>query len=136
MSPDVTVHLAPTSAAKVTPLELLEDFADAQPNWLFLEHETRHYAVEKGVAACVVRYASANGLRDADLVFAAEHLQEHTTTRLTLVAAAADHEELDPVEQQRIVDRFLDAFHGYLQRREGHVQLRVVRQGDVVTALS
>ena len=48
---ETVVHLevTPDADAKLTPLELLEDFADASRDWQYLEHESEHYADRKSV---------------------------------------------------------------------------------------
>jgi hypothetical protein len=131
---ETVVHLALASDpdARVTPLELLEDFADASPAWHYLEAESQHYAAEKGAPACVLRYRHDGDAFYLDFAFAATP-DAPDAIELVLIdpphGVGAPHGigALDLGLRHRVMDRFLDALRAYLAGRPGHATLHVAR---------
>jgi hypothetical protein len=124
------IALTPDPAAKATPLELLEDFADATPGWHYLEEESAHYSAEKGVDACVLRRQRGGQPRYADLVFSATDPDAPSELELVLVDAPnADH-QMPHEERQQVGRTFLTAMEDYLTERPGHASLHVEEDGD------
>lgn len=121
----IDIALTPDADAHVTPRELLEDFADATPGWHFLEEESTHYAVEKGVTACVVRHQHAGDPSYVDFAFAAPHADDPTRLELVLLDAPPPAAPLSLAERNDVLDAFLDAARRYLDARPGHASLRV-----------
>lgn len=119
------IHLAltPTDAPRVTPLELLEDFADASPGWQYLGPESRHYADEKGVPACVLRHRLSDAVPFVDVAFAAVDADEWSDLEL-VVLDRPDAEALDAETRNTLVETLLRDLRTYLDERPGHAQLR------------
>ncbi len=119
------VEIAPTPEPVATPLELLEDFADAQPGWMFLEEDSGFYAQLKGAPACILRHVHASPELCLDLVFTAQSADDAAPLTLTLVAAAEEGRPELPERCEWIVDRFADAFSVYLRTRREPAVLRL-----------
>ena len=126
---ETVVHLALSSdpGAHVTPLELLEDFADDAPGWHYLEDESRHYAAAKAVPACVLRFRHDGDASFVDFAFAAGTPSDPRALELVLVDPPHGVGALDLDTRHRVVDRFLDALRAYLASRPGHATLHVTR---------
>lgn len=123
------IALAPDADAKTTPLELLEDFADATPGWHFLEDESYHYAREKEAQACVIRYQRAGEPRYVDLAFSSMDSGEANQMELLLIDAPDAKNQMDPEERQRVGQSFMTAMRDYLDTRPGHATLRIKSDG-------
>lgn len=119
------IALTPDANAKATPLELLEDFADATPGWHFLEDESYHYAREKEARAGVIRYQRAGEPRYVDLAFSSINTDDVSQIELVLIDAPDAEHQMDPSDRQRVGRSFLDAMETYLDGRPGHATLRV-----------
>jgi hypothetical protein len=119
------IALTPDASAKATPLELLEDFADATPGWHFLEDESYHYAREKEARACVIRYQRAGEPRYVDLAFSSINSEDDDQLELVLIDAPGAEHQIDPEDRQRVGRSFLDAMRTYLDGRPGHATLHV-----------
>jgi hypothetical protein len=120
--------LTPDTSAKTTPLELLEDFADATPGWHYLEEESAHYADEKGVGACVLRCQRSGQPRYADAAFAAPDSERPQDLELILIDAPDPEHRIELESRNEIVDRFIDEMRSYLSDRPGHATLEVRRE--------
>ena len=134
------VTLAPTDEAKLTPLEILEDFADASPGWHYLEDASRHYASAKGQSACILRHLALDGSTDVDLAFserpAAEqegsapgvHAGSHKSAlHLTIVDPQGADRNLEPKQRDAVVEHFLEHLRAHLDGRGQHADLHVER---------
>jgi hypothetical protein len=127
---ETVVHIAltPEAGARVTPLELLEDFADASLGWHYLEDESAHYAEVKGAPACVLRHRrpdEADEARYVDFAFAQTDPADLNDVELVLIDAPAPETPLDLATRNALVDGFLDEMQQYLAARPGHASLRV-----------
>lgn len=122
MKPIVEVALAPQPTTCVTPLELLEDFADSVPAWAYLEDESRHYAALRRSPGCVLR-THRRGLT-VDLAFAAR--DAHAPLHLCLIAPDDDGTVLDAPMRAEIAAHFVAAFRTYLNGRVHLVELQTV----------
>lgn len=119
------IALTPDDSAKATPLELLEDFADATPTWHFLEEESYHYALEKETSACIIRYQRAGEPRYVDLAFASVDSDDIHRLELVLIDAPDDKHQIDPAERQKVGQAFLHAIREYLNDRPGHASIEI-----------
>ena len=124
--PSTIVHLAlvPTDASRVTPLEVLEDFADASAGWHYLEAESSHYADEKGVPACVLRHRLAEIGLFVDVAFAAVASDEWSDFEL-VVLDRPDAEPIDRETRDALVQTLLRDLQMYLDECPDHAELRV-----------
>jgi hypothetical protein len=125
MSTIIHIALTPTDTATVTPLEVLEDFADATPGWHYLDEESTLYAREKGVPACVIRYQTKGDPRYVDVAFAASADALLSDLELVLLDAPTPEEEVVLEARNAVLDRFLDRIGSYLEARPDHVRLHV-----------
>lgn len=123
---DLTLH--PAENAALTPLELLEDFADATPDWHFLEQDSHHYARAKGTPACVLRHLDLRGLKDVDLAFTAMEAKAPRAVRLTLIDPQGEERQLNLETRNRVVENFLKQFRSYLEYRGDHVRVEVEQE--------
>jgi nucleotide-binding universal stress UspA family protein len=121
--PGVRIALAPHDVPHVTPLELLEDFADASPNWQYLDDASRHYADVKGVPACVLRHRIAQRNAFVDVAFAAA--VPDALSNLELVLLDAHDVSLDEAAWRSVINTLLEDLRAYLEARPGHASLRV-----------
>lgn len=117
------IALSPDTSAKATPLELLEDFADATPNWHFLEEESYHYALEKETSACIIRYQRAGEPRYVDLAFSSVEPGDAHRLELILIDAPDSKHKIKPGERQEVGQSFLHAIREYLNDRPGHASI-------------
>lgn len=126
---ETVVHIAitPDEQAKLIPLELLEDFADASPDWHFLEDESTHYAEVKSVPACVLRHRHADERRYVDFAFAATDPSNPNDVELVILDAPDPQQELSLEERNDVVNNFIQHFREYLTGRPGHASLRVAK---------
>ena len=124
---ETVVHLAltPDDNAKLTPLELLEDFADASLHWHYLEDESAHYADEKDVPACVLRHRREGTPPYVDFGFASTDPGHLTAIELVVLDPPSPDALLTLEARDAVVDAFLQEMHDYLRGRPGHASLRV-----------
>jgi len=133
-SPIAQLALTPRDDAKVTPLEVLADFADATRGWVYLERASRHYADQKERAALVLRHWRDGAPPHVDVAFAAVP-GETTAVRLVILDAPDTEEPLSRAQHTLLLDTFLEALRAYLDTRPDHVQLHVEReQPDTTTS--
>lgn len=122
----VDVAIAPKDAAKLTPLELLRDFADATPGWHYLERDSEHYAEAKEVPAGVIRHMDLDGSKDVDLAFTAGPGSANSSAlRLRLIDPQGNDRSLGRDDRDAILDHFLKHFERYLDTRSAHARLHV-----------
>jgi hypothetical protein len=131
MDPDPIAQLALTAdeSAKLTPLEVLADFADATQGWVYLERDSRHYADQKGVSALMLRRWRTGTPTHVDLAFAAD-ADDPDTVRLVILDAPDTDETLSKAQRAELLETFLSALRGYLGERPDHVTLQVERHRD------
>ncbi len=120
----VHIALTPDKNAKLTPLELLEDFADASPDWHYLEDESAHYAEEKGGSACVLRHRREETPPYVDLGFASTDPGHLTDIELVILDVPDPEQSLSLEERNAVVDAFLQEMRDYLNARPSHATLR------------
>jgi hypothetical protein len=125
MSSVVRLSLHPDDDAKVTPFEVLRDFADVQTGWSYLEEDSKHYSDLKDAPGLVLRHRS-NATTYVDLGFVASSSTPDLVMLAVLDRPNADT-SLSPDDRSAVLDTFLDAIRGYLSERPDHVTLRVER---------
>ncbi len=131
----VHIELAPDANAKLTPLELLEDFADASRDWQYLEDESLHYAEVKHRPACILRHRYTGTTRYVDFGFAAATPSDTNDIELIILATPSAQDALTLEERNAVVDGFIQHMQQYLDGRPGHASLRVEREDvDPATA--
>lgn len=125
-NPIADLALIPEENAKLTPLEILADFADATRGWVYLERASRHYAHEKDQPALVLRHYRDGHPSHVDIAFATVPGE---TERLDLVILDAPdaNEPLSKDAVSTVLETFLDAVRTYLSERGDHVTLEVDR---------
>lgn len=124
MSPLLSLTLTADDDAKITPLEALEDFADATSGWQYLEDESAHYAQEKGVPACVLRHRTGTAPAFIDFAFSDTTPERPLNIRLHLLDAPDAEAALPKEVREALVRGFVDAFNSYLATRPGHVSIQ------------
>lgn len=117
--------LTPETNAKVTPLEMLEDFAHSTRNWVYLEEASRHYAQEKDAPALVLRRRVPPSTY-VDLAFANRN-PETDRLELVLLDEPGTEARLNAEERHQVVESFLEDLREHLQNRPDHVRLHVER---------
>jgi nucleotide-binding universal stress UspA family protein len=127
----IDVALAPTDDAKLTPLEVLRDFAYASPSWHYLEDASRHYAGEKGREACILRHHVLDGSTDVDLAFSSrlDAPMGKQALHLTVIEPGEAEREFDAEERDEIAEHFLEHLRAHLDAQGRHADLHVER-GD------
>lgn len=121
----VRIALSPAENAKVTPLEVLKDFADATRNWVYLEHASRHYAEEKGVPALLMRRRVPPSTY-VDLAFA-NPSPDTNRLQLVLLDEPGPENQLNAEERSQVVETFLNDLRDHLEARPDHISLHVER---------
>jgi hypothetical protein len=122
----VDVEIAPQSPAHVTPLELLEDFADVVPNWHYLEEDSRLYAAVRGTDACVIRAWDSARAEEVDYAFAASN-DNPLTLRLVVLCHSDATEPVVGAGRSACLERFLTAFTRYVYSRRALVRINAKR---------
>lgn len=125
MSSVVRLALHPEEDAKVTPLEVLRDFADATPGWVYLEEDSEHYAEIKDTPGIVLRHR-LDPSTFVDLGFVGSPIGDDTIELAVLDRPGSDT-PLSSEVQKALLDTFLAAMRDYLEDRPDHVTLRVER---------
>jgi hypothetical protein len=123
MSAVVRLSLRPEEDAKVTPLEVLRDFADVQAGWSYLEEDSRHYTDLKGAPGAILRHRIDSSTY-VDLGFVGT-AADSSTVDLAVLARPGGDTQLSPDERADLVDTFLDAMREYLSGRPDHVTLQL-----------
>lgn len=126
MSSVVRLALHPEEDAKVTPLEVLRDFADATSDWVYLEEDSRHYADVKGTPGLVIR-RRIDPSTYVDLGFVGSASNPNVVGLAVLDRPDSDT-PLSGEERRALLDAFLDAMRSYLDGRPDHVTLEVERE--------
>ncbi len=108
------IRIATHENSTITPLELLEAFADSTPTWSFLEEDTRLYEASRGRPACILTHVLYDPFNTVDYAFAAVEDREDGSTRLVVISPEQQH-ELSTAEQDRLVRDFLTAFRSYAE---------------------
>jgi hypothetical protein len=134
----VGIALTPEPDARVTPVELLRDFADAAGYWSYLERDSRHYADVKDVPACILRYRAADDAQYVDLAFAADAASSNaeggTSTesgafqvplRLAVMDTSRGESELERATRHEAVQALVRHLRDYLADRPRHATLHV-----------
>lgn len=121
----VHIELTPDSNAKLTPLELLEDFADASRDWQYLEDESVHYAEVKHRPACILRQRHSGTTRYVDFGFAAANPSDANDIELVILDTPSAQDALTLEERNEAVDGFIQHMQQYLGGRPSHASLRV-----------
>jgi hypothetical protein len=125
----VDIEILPVPSAVVTPCELLSDFADATPNWQFLDEETRHYRSIRGVAACLLRHVRLDPLDGAvDFAFAAIDDGEQSALSLVIIDIDDPNRALTLELRNEEIGRFARDFQAYLSRHDGYINIRIVEE--------
>lgn len=125
MDPVLRIALTPEENAKVTPLEVLEDFAHSTRNWVYLEEASHHYTQEKNAPALILRRRVPPSTY-VDLAFA--NLNPETDRlELVLLDEPGAQQRLSAEERSQVVESFLEDLRGHLQARSDHVSLHVER---------
>lgn len=125
MSSVVRLSLHSEESAKVTPLEVLRDFADVNPGWSYLEENSRHYAEIKDAPGLVLRHRSDPNTY-VDFGFVGSSTDPETVNLAVLDRPDSDT-PLPPSEREDRIDTFLEAIRNYLSERPDHVTLHVER---------
>lgn len=121
----VHIEITPDADAKLTPLELLEDFADASRDWLYLEDESAHYAQLKKRPACIIRHRRDGTPSYVDFGFAATNPADTNDIELIILDTPTPEHQLGLDERNTVVDNFITHFRQYLTGRPGHASLRI-----------
>ena len=120
----IDVELEPANPAHVTPLELIEDFADVVPNWHYLEEDSRLYAAVRGRPACVIRCCGPDLTGTADYAFACRSENDALGLRLTILCKPDSTEPIIGTGRSSCLQKFVDAFDDYLHGRGALVRVQ------------
>jgi hypothetical protein len=126
MDPIAALTLRPDAHGKLTPLEVLADFADATQGWVYLERASRHYADQKDTPALVLRRWREGTPSHVDLAFAAG-TGDSKEVHLVILDAPDVDATLSREQRAALLETFLEALRGYLSGRPDHVTLHVER---------
>lgn len=121
----IRINITPDANAKLTPLELLEDFADSSRGWQYLEEESAHYAQLKKRPACILRHRQRDPERYVDFGFAATNPSDPKDIELIILDTPHPERRLDLAARNEVIDHFIQHFRQYLGGRPGHASLRV-----------
>ena len=124
----IHIKITPATGAKLTPLELLEDFADASQDWQYLEEESEHYTQLKKRPACILRRRRQKPTGYIDLGFAATNPADPKDIELVVLDAPTPERRLDLEERNAVIDDFVQHFRQYLGGRPSHASLRVEKE--------
>ena len=110
MESDPIAQIALTSRenAKLTPLEVLGDFADSTQGWVYLEQASRHYADEKNQPGLILRHYREGAPPHVDFAFA-ELDDTPGEVRLILLDAPDLDESLSDQQHTFLLETFLEA---------------------------
>lgn len=121
----VRLSLQPEAHGKVTPLEVLRDFADVKTGWSYLEEDSRHYADLKDAPGLILRHRIGPSAY-VDLGFVGSS-SDPSTLELAVLDRPDTETPLSADEREALLDTFLDAMRDYLSTRPDHVTLHVDR---------
>lgn len=121
----IRLEITPDANAKLTPLELLEDFADASRDWQYMEEDSQYYAELKGRPACILRNRQTETHRYVDYGFASTNPANRNDIELVILDTPDPERQLDLGARNAAVDRFIQHFRQYLGGRPGHASLHV-----------
>lgn len=124
----VEVEIAPSSPVHVTPLEVLEDFADSVPGWQYLEDDSELYAAVRGRPACVLRAAESGATSAMDFAFLDASGDEGLKLRLSVICPAESAEVASGEARMDGMRRFLSAFNRYAQTHPNVVEIHPVER--------
>ena len=132
----VDVEIAPLNPAQVTPLELVEDFADVAPGWHFLEEDSRLYEAVRGRPACVIRSCNRERSGTVDYAFAGHPGAGSLSLRLAILCPPDDVQPISGEGRSSCLELFLNAFQQYLQGRGELVRISPIaaREAEAVSA--
>lgn len=125
-SPISRLTLTSPSDAKVTPLEVLSDFADATTGWTYLAEDSSHYAERKERPALVLRHRRGIAPAYVDFAFAADP-DAADTVGLVVLDAPDAAEPMPAADRAELVETMVTALRDYLQDRPTTVSLGVER---------
>lgn len=127
MPPIVRLSLQPEEYGKVTPLEVLRDFADVKTGWSYLEEDSRHYADLKDAPGLILRHRiDPSGYADLGFVGTSS---DASTLELAVLDRPDTDASLSPEDRRALLEAFLDEMRAYLDERPDHVTLEVERKG-------
>lgn len=135
MDPIAQFSLTPDENAKLTPLEVLADFADATRGWVYLERASRHYAEQKDQPGLVLRHWRNGTPAHVDFAFAAD-AGSSDEVRLVILDAPDTEEALSREDRAQLLETFLETLRTYLDTRPDHVSLHVQRDSADPTTSS
>lgn len=124
----VHIEITPDVHAKLTPLELLEDFADASRDWQYLDGASDHYAQLKKRPACILRHRRDGVPHFVDLGFAATNPDDTSDIELIILDTPSPEQRLGLAERNQVVDDFIQRFRQYLASRPRHATLHVEKE--------
>lgn len=121
----IRLSVRPSEHGKVTPFEVLRDFADVKTDWSYLEEDSRHYADLKNAHSLILRHRIEPSAY-IDLGFVGSS-SEPSTLDLAVLDRPDTETPLSADEREALLDAFLDAMRDYLSTRPDHVTLHVER---------
>lgn len=124
----IRLSLRPEEHGKVTPFEVLRDFADVKTGWSYLEEDSRHYAELKDAPGLILRHR-ADPATFIDLGFVGTATDSNILELAVLDRPTTDT-SLSSDEREALLDTFLDALRDYLSDRPDHVTLQVERDSS------
>ena len=125
MSAVVRLSLRPDEDAKVTPFEVLRDFADVKTGWSYLEEDSEHYTDLKGRPGVILRHrVDLTAYVDLGFLGTAEDAR---TLELAVLDRPGADTPLSSDARADLIDTFLDAMRDYLSQRPDHVSLHTER---------
>lgn len=128
MTTIVDIRIATRNGSSITPIELLEEFADSTPTWSFLEDDSYHYRATRGRPACVLSHVRYEPFGTVDYAFASVEDREDGSARLVLIEDEQHHTEATVEEQDRLVREFLTAFRSYTQTVHAPVEIETTER--------
>lgn len=129
MPTTVRLSLHAEEHGKVTPLELLRDFADVKTGWSYLEEDSRHYADLKDAPGLVLRHR-IDPSTYVDLGFVGTS-SDPSSLELAVLDRPDAESTLSADDRAQLLDTFLDAMRDYLSGRPDHVSLEVDQNENV-----
>ncbi len=131
------IRITAKSGSTITPMELLEEFADSTPTWSFLEEDTRHYRATRGRPACILSHVTYEPFGTVDYAFAGVEDRQDGSTRLTVIQPEQQQEHVTAADLDRLVRDFLTAFRSYTESTDAPVDIETTeREVDPKASLS
>lgn len=122
------IRIAMRNGSSITPIELLEEFADSTPTWSFLEDDSMHYRATRGRPACVLSHILYEPFGTVDYAFASVEDREDGSTRLVVIEAEKLQGQATAVEQDQLVRDFLTAFRAYTESVHAPVDIEATER--------